>query len=163
MTKKQLKTEVIKALEANKASKKLSEAVIALLEEYTKTKSAKEKIEKTITIDGQKYIYCNRHEVYEPAENFSSDKAPECKLAKAYWSDLSKQIHKLEDSLAKALDEENFEEAAKLNKELKELKALRGARYNWEDNAKAYPEIDDYDYDSTHYLTVEQAKEAIKA
>ena len=161
MTKVQLKNEVLKALEEHKANKKLSEALTALLDEYTKTKSTKEKIEKVITIGDTKYIYCNRHEVYEPADNFASEKAPECKLAKAYWSDLTKEVHKLETELQKALDEEDFEAAAKLNKELKELKALRGARFNWEENAKAYQDVEGYDYDNSKYLTVEQAKEAI--
>jgi len=145
----------------HKASKKLSTAVLALLEEYSKT-SKKDTVqrEKNITLDGTEYRWCNRHEVYEPTTNFKQKDA--CKLAVKAWAAFGARLKKLQASLEVEHDMEILTDQEKLDvlssddllkKEIKELKEVRGGRYDFEGNQLQFPEIPGYNYDAGSFLT----------
>jgi hypothetical protein len=140
-----MKNQAMELLTAHKANKKLSEALTALFDEYAKT-SKKETVQREteITVDGNEYRWCNRHEVYEPITNFN-DKKPDCKLAHLKWAEMGKEVKRLNDKLmAMALEGEDVQEIAS---EFKLAKELRAGRYNFEDDALQYPEIEDFIYD----------------
>ena len=156
MTKVQLKNEVLNTLVAKKANKALTEAITELLELYTKT-SNKDTVKraKVIEVDGITYVWCNRHEFYEPETNFKTQKSAECKLGTKHWSNLTKQVHELEGKLTTALDQEDYEAAGTINRDLKALKETRGGRYSFEANKLQYPELEGYDYEVEHFITEE--------
>lgn len=144
MTKTQMKNAALELMEAHGANKKLSAALTALFDEYAKT-SKKETVkrETEITVDGNEYRWCNRHEVYEPITNFSGKK-PDCKLATLVWSEHGKKVKQLNDKLMDmAMNGEDVQEIAA---ELKAAKEIRSGRYNFEDDAAQYPEIEDFIY-----------------
>jgi len=146
MTKTQLKTEALNLLNEHKANKKLVEAITTLMASYTASKSNKVIREKMITIDDEQFVWCNRHEVYEPIINFSKgEKSDCCILAHTVWNDLGKQVTKLSDDLTtKAIEGEDVQEIAA---ELKSKKELRGGKYNFIDDKVKFPEIENYIYD----------------
>ena len=155
MTKAQMNAKATELLSAHKANKALTKAMTALFDEYMKTaKGTAEKREKLITVDGNEYQWCNRHEVYEPLVNFAEGKKGNgsCKLAAVAWNNLSRQVREIEGKLSKALDDEDFEAAAAVNKELKSLKDIRAGRYDFDANALQFPDIEDYDYDYNHFI-----------
>lgn len=156
MTKIQLKNAVFAELETNKANAKLTAAITAIMEEYTlRANGDTVKREKTIEKDGNMYVWCNRHEVYEPQTNFKRAKTPsgfadECTLALLVHRELSKEIKTLNDSLmAKAIEGEDIQEIAV---ELKEKKEIRAGRYSWEANDLQYPDIEGYISDITKFI-----------
>jgi len=153
MTKVQLRNEALELLVTHKASKKLSDAVTELLEQFVKT-SRKDTVkrDKVITIDNIEYAYCNRHEVYEVITNFKKEKndriSDECLLAITVHRDLTKQLKVLNDELmTKAI---NGEDVSELAKDIKNLKEIRGGRYDYEANSLQFAEVKDYNYDSKH-------------
>jgi len=149
MTKTQLKSTALELLVAHKANKQLTAAISALMEEYSSKKSA-DKIEKFLTIDGQNYVWCNRHEIYEIETNFKNNGTDKstvaCELAAAYWLQLSKDVREHEKLLSEALDAEDYAVAKELNAKLKDLKATRSGKYDFTKNAQLHPEVKGYDY-----------------
>lgn len=161
MTKTQMSTEAARLLNEHKANKALTTAMTELFEQYMATaKGTAEKREKVITVDNNEYVWCNRHEVYEPSTNFNKESdrkggqkfQDSCRLATKHWSQLGKEVKVLQDKLDKALDEENYEVAGTTNKELKEAKEVRSGRYNHEANTLQYPDIEDYIYDYSLFI-----------
>ena len=151
MTKVQLRNEVLNTLVAHKANKNLAEAITELMNSYTATK-VKEQRPKVIEVEDTKYIWCNRHEIYEPAGNFKNEKSAECKVASKRWSDLTKEVHKIEAQLQEALDNEDYELAGETNKTLKAAKEARGGKFSYENDMLEYPEIEGYDYEAEHFI-----------
>jgi len=140
----------------NKASKKLTAAVLLLLEDYSKTSNNDTvKHEKNITLDGIDYRWCNRHAVYEPTTNFKQKDS--CKLAVKVWSEFGSRIKKLQTRLDVELDMEELDtkEIKSLNIEIKELKEVRGGRYDFESNLLQFPGIKDYIYDTEKFIKSE--------
>jgi len=138
----------------HKASKKLSTAVLALLEEYSKTSKKDTTIrEKNIVVDGIDYRWCNRHEVYEPTTNFKQKDA--CKLAVKAWAAFGARLKKLQTSLEVELELESpsIDDIKSLGKEIKELKETRGGRYDFEGSQLQFPDISGYNYDSASFLS----------
>ena len=150
MTKVQMKNEVLAALTEFKANKGLTKAVVELLEEYaSKATKGAEKRDKIITIDGDEFVWCNRHEVYEPSYNFKNNKADCCRLGHLVWAAYGKHIKEAQDHLDALLEADNYDvvEIKASSHNVKELKELRGGRYNFEDNVLQFPEIEGYNYD----------------
>jgi protein-arginine kinase activator protein McsA len=149
MTKSELIAQINETLVANKANKTLTAAIQAVLDEYKPSKAAKR--EKVIEIDGTEYVWCTRHEVYEIAENFTKDSKGYhngCKLTDYKVAHYTKIINELQKALTEALDNEDFESASKINKDLKELKLIRGSKYNLENDIKEFPEVQGYNYEA---------------
>jgi len=146
-------TQATQILAYNKASKKLSAAVLELLETYSKTSKVDSIIrDKNITVDGTEYRWCNRHEIYEPTTNFKQKDS--CKLAVKVWSDYGSRIKKVQVRLDVELDMDDLDvvEIKSLNVELKTLKENRGGRYEFEGNQTQFPEIPEYNYDTTSFI-----------
>ena len=161
MTKNQMKNEVLAALTEHKANKKLTEALIELLEEYaSKASKGSDKREKVITIDGSEYVWCNRHEIYEPSYNFKSLKADCCKLGHVVWANYGKQIKEAQEHLDALLAAEEFDidGIRETNDTLTTLKEVRGGRYNFADNALQFAEVESYNYDTKLHLTGDEIK-----
>ena len=149
MTKVQIKNEVLAALTEHKANKKLTEALVELLEEYaSKATKGSEKRDKVITIDGDEFVWCNRHEIYEPSYNFKTNKSDCCKLGHMVWANYGKQIKEAQEHLDALLTSEEFDidGIRATNDKLVELKELRGGRYNFDDNALQFAEVESYNY-----------------
>ena len=163
MTKVQLKESILSTLTDNNASKKLSAAVIELLEQYTATKSATPKREKVITVDGAEFAYCTKHNVYEPVTNFGMESDRKggkryndgCRLANLVWKNHTKEINQGKKELSNALDAEDYESAAKLNKEIKSLELQRGGRYAYEQDMLNHVGIEDYNYNDEDFIAVD--------
>lgn len=151
MTKIQMKNEALRLAAEFKAKPQFVEALTELLEQYaSNAKLDTVKREKNIVVDGREYTWCNRHEVYEPSTNFKNDKADCCVLADKAWKQLSKEVRQLEESLtAKAIEGADVQGLAL---QLKELRELRGGRYNFEGNALQYPDIEGYIYDESKFI-----------
>ena len=161
MTKIQIKNTALDLLVANKAKPALLKAMTELFEEYAKNgKLDSVKRDKLISIKGSTYQWCNRHEIYEPLENFKNDKAPECKLATKYWSYLGTKVKEIQGKLDKTIEDEKFDLIKDIKHELDEAKALRGGRYNRSDNQSQFPEIADYFYSDENCITAEEADKA---
>ena len=154
MTKATMKNEALALLTTHKANKKLTEALTELFEQYAKNgKLDSVKREKLINVKGINYQWCNRHEVYEPLENFKNDKSPECKLATKYWTFLGTKVKDIQGKLDKAIDDEKYDTIKDIKKELDEAKALRGGRYDFEANHLQFPDIADYFYSQDNFIT----------
>ena len=157
MTKIQIKNEVIAALESHKANAKLTKTIVELLEEYAARGSkGAEKRDKVIEADGSTYVWCNRHEVYEPSYNFKTDKSDCCKLAHIVWNNFGTRVKEAQEELDIQLDKEDMDIIAVKEAQvtLKDLKAQRGGRYNFEDNQAQFPDVESYNYDnSLHRLS----------
>jgi hypothetical protein len=156
MTKVQLKEAVLNKAVELKASKKLQEALAELLEQYAERANRDTiKRDKFITVDGEEYAWCIRHEVYEPITNFkdtikSDKRVVACKLAYKHFDEIGKVITKLnKQMLADAVDGKNV---TKLAKQIEHSKEIRAGRYNWADNAKQYPDIEGYIYDESKFI-----------
>jgi len=144
MTKTQMNTAAQALLVEHKASKKLSEAVIALLQEYAESSNKSvDKRERDITIDGVEYHWCNRHEIYEVATNFK--KPHDCTLSVVHWNFLGKAVAELTAKLMK--DAEDGKDVSTTAKSLREAKELRAGRYDVEANMLQHAEVKDYAYD----------------
>ena len=162
MTKVQMKAQALELMTSHKANKKLTEAMTALFEEYAKnSKLDSVKREKLIDIKGTTYQWCNRHEIYEPLENFKNDKSPECKLATKYWTYLGAKVKTIQEKLDKAIEDEKYDTIKDIKHELDQAKALRGGRYDREGNELQFPDIENYLYAMDNCLTDEQATEAL--
>ncbi len=151
MTKNQLKVAVLNTAVSHKAGKKFLSELTVLMEEFAQNANRDTvKRDKVLTIDGETYIWCNRHEVYEPKMNFKTETSPECKLGHKHWTNLSKQVKDLTDQLmAKAVAGEDVKDIAK---ELEDTKAIRGGRFDFDANALQYPDLENYDYDSDNFV-----------
>ena len=140
-------------LDENKASKKLSAAVLALLEEYSKTSNRDTKQrDKNIEVDGIEYRWCNRHEIYEPTTNFKQKDA--CKLAVKLWSHYGSEIKKLQTRIDVELDMDELDtnEIKSLNTQIKAMKENRGGRYDFEANQLQFPDVAEYNYDISSFI-----------
>ncbi len=141
-------------LSDNKANKKLTAAVLELLENYSKTSNRDTKQrDKNIEIDGIAYRWCNRHEIYEPTTNFKQKDA--CKLAVKVWTEYGSRIKKAQARLDVELDMDKLDtdEIKTINNEIKTLKEIRGGRYEFEGNQLQFPEIPEYNYDHASFIT----------
>jgi len=157
MSQAKMIAEATEILLSHKANKKLSAAVLELLESYSKTaKLDSKKRDKNITIDGTDYRWCNRHEVYEPTTNFKQKDA--CKLAVKVWAAYGTEINKIKAKLDAERDIGGLTDAELatmlreddvLKKEIRERKEIRGGRYDFEAGQLQYPEIAEYNYDKT--------------
>jgi len=141
MTKAQLITEVQNTLVAHKANKKLTEAIEELLRQYAPTKKSGGGRDKVIEIDGQTFVWCTRHEQYEPAEIFRTkgDKYdPTCLFAAKRWGQYTKEINKAQKALTEAVASGGDIEAAA--KDLNALELKRGGKdgYVWEIDAAEF-------------------------
>jgi hypothetical protein len=142
-----------------KADKALQEAITKILNDYKSSSSSnkKDEIAQLIEIDGVNYAWCNKHNLYEVADNFAKNKKRangyhvNCKLSDARWHDISKQIKTANDNLHKAIAEKKWSEVEKFDKEISELKIKRNAIYNIEDDKKAFKEIDSYNYEADYH------------
>ena len=149
MSQAKMIAEATEILLSHKASKKLSAAVLELLETYSKTaKLDSKKRDKNIIINGTDYRWCNRHELYEPTSNFKQ--ADACKLAVKVWSAHGAEIKKFQARLDSELDMEDLDivEIKTLNTQLKERKEIRGGRYDFEGSQLQFPDIAEYNYDT---------------
>jgi len=153
MTKIQMKNAALSLAAEHKANKKLTAALTELFDTYTKTgKLDSVKREKLITKDGRDYQWCNRHEQYEPLENFKNDKAPECKLATTYWKYLGKQVTEAQEALDKLIDDEKYDEIKPAKLYLEAARATRGGRYDFEANALQFADIENYYYSTENFI-----------
>ena len=144
-------------LSDHKANKKLSIAVLALLEEFSKKSKLDTTIRnKNITLDGNDYRWCNRHEVYEPVSNFKEKDS--CKLAVSSYRFQTKNIKTLSAAKDKMIEEGEMENVQAKHTEIKLLMETRGARYDFEANKLQFPEIADYIYDQDKFLTDEEGQ-----
>ena len=157
MSQAKMIAEATEILKSHKANKKLSAAVLELLETYGKTaKLDSKKRDKNIVVDGTKYRWCNRHEVYEPTTNFKQNDA--CKLAVKVWAAHGAEIKKIQAKLDVERDMDGITDAEAiamlreddaLKKEIRERKEIRGGRYDFEGGQLQFPEIAGYNYDQT--------------
>ena len=111
-----------------------------LLAEYKSSASTKEehppvKDDKGNIIE----VWCNKHLQYEPVEKFATSTKSKygyhnkCKLADYQWKYYLSQIKDADAKLSKALDDDDFELAAKLNKEKKQLIITKDGAYPTEE------------------------------
>ncbi len=157
MTKVQIKNAALELATTHKANKALTAALTELFELYTKTgKMDTVKRDKLITIKGQEYQWCNRHEIYEPLENFKNDKSPECKLATKYWNFLGSKVKDIQVKLDATIEAEKFDEIKDIKHELDEAKAIRAGRFVREANALQFADIENYLYSEENCLTDKQ-------
>jgi len=133
MTKVELKEEVLNVLGENKANKKLSEAIAAILEDYIANKA---KIEHPNTeIDGVLNVWCNKFMEYLPYTEFRAEKRSSTgyyrmsKKAEAIRKSITKEINSLTISLREALITKDFEKASEVSDKIMDLEAKRGASY----------------------------------
>ncbi len=162
MTKVQIKNAALELVVSHKANKALTAALTELFELYTTTgKMDSVKRDKLITIKGQDYQWCNRHEIYEPLENFKTDKSPECKLATKYWSYLGTKVKDIQAKFDAAIEAEKLNELKGIKHELDEAKAIRGGRFDRAANALQFADIENYFYAIDNCLNDKQI--AIKA
>ena len=133
MTKKALyelvKAEVAKALEESKASKKASEAVLAVIDGHLMPKTSEAMPPKEI--DGKMYYYCRFHQKYEAEAKMvmSNGKSKGyCKASIAIWNRINRRIKAINSELIKAIrvDKDN-EAATKLANEQDKLQKLLNA------------------------------------
>ena len=108
MTKKALHTvvraEVAKVLEGAKASRKVSEAVLAIIDSYLQPKTSEVMPPKVI--DGKTYYYCRFHQKYEAEEAMvlSNGKSKGyCKASIAIWNRINRRIKAINSELIAAL------------------------------------------------------------
>lgn len=159
MTKIQMKNEALSLMAANKANVKLTKALTELFEAFVATSNRDTvKREKVIMVDKVEFVWCNRHEVYEPSTNFKTESDRKggtkfqdaCILATKHWGELGKGVKTLTDELMiKATAGEDVQEVAlKLN----EAKATRGGRYSFEANALQYPDLENFIYDEAKFV-----------
>ena len=149
MTKAQLRIAGLAILDNHKVAKGLKDELISLLDEYVNAGKAPKR-EKNITVKEKDYRWCNRHELYEPVDNFNQKDS--CKLAVKVWSELGKDIKKLEDNLNQLIEDEKYDLLKDAKKSIDELKKIRGGKYNWVDDSTKYPDIEDYDYKSDDFI-----------
>lgn len=160
MTKVQLKAQALSILADNKANKKLVEAVTALMEEFVATsKKDTVKREKVIERDGETYVWCNRHECYEPSTNFKTEKSAECLLATKKWQALGKMVNEAEQAREAAIEAQEYDKLPDLTNALNDAKNRRAGRYNHEDDTLQFNDIAGYDYNSENYIFDEQPVE----
>ena len=144
MTKLQLTNAVQAALINHNANAELTESINDILSKF-KSNSKRDKV---ITVDGQTYVWCNRHERYEVSENFKTEKNPECILATKRWADYGKQIKIAKDNIASAIDAERYDELKSLKKIVDDLTATRAGRFDFDQDRIDFPEIEGYNYDA---------------
>ena len=134
------KSEMIKAVQetlvAQKANKKLIEAINEIMAEYNVTKGKTEAHPPVLNNEGEIIeLWCTRHEQYEPVDAFATTTRNQlgymttCKIAGYQWHEYSRQIKALETKQAEAMDADNFEEAKTIFNEVKALKATRANPY----------------------------------
>ncbi len=153
MTKIQMKNAALSLATEHKANKKLTAALTELFDLYTKTgKLDSVKREKLITHNGSDYQWCNRHEQYEPLENFKNDKAPECKLATKYWNYLGSKVKEAQDHLDKLIDDEKYDEIKPAKLAAETTKATRGGRYDFDANALQFTDLPNYYYAKDNFV-----------
>ena len=144
-------------LSDNNATKKLTTAVLELLETYGKTSNRDTKQrDKNITLDGVDYRWCNRHEIYEPTTNFKQKDS--CRLAVKLWSHYGTELKKLTNRLDVEIDMDELDTVVikGLNEDIKTLKENRGGRYDFESNQLQFPDVTEYNYDNSMFYTDDQ-------
>jgi len=123
MTKTQTWAAVQELPEFAKASKALKEALELVLAPKSSSSTNPPKVDK----DGNPIeLYCRFHEQYEPVENMvmSGGKSKGyCRASISKWNKTNAQIKKLNEQIVCALDEDQMEDAQKLNKDVKALKS----------------------------------------
>ena len=161
MTKVQMNAAAQALLVEHSANKELTAAMTELFEQYMATaKGGTEKREKVIMHEGEEYVWCNRHEVYEPAINFLKESDRKggqkyrncCTLGEAYVKYLTTVINDMAGKLTTAIDNEDYAAAKELNTEIKETKERRAGRYNFDDNALQFPDVKNYLYDASLFI-----------
>ena len=118
--------EVLELVEANKVSKKFSEALMVLLEANIAPKTGGTSLmNPSKEIDGVMNYYCRFHGQYEPVEQMvmSKDKSKGyCKASISLWNKTNSDIKKLDSSAVDAMSSGDFEKAQEIAKQAKELK-----------------------------------------
>ena len=151
MNKSQLKTEVLNVLTTHDTGSKkhaaLTVELTALLESFVSQKKATE-IPKQYSFAGVDYIYCSKHQVYEVATNFKSEKSEACLLAVAVWNDYSAQIKESKASEQTMITEQNFTDLPMMNALTLSLTAARKSVYDMDQNDVDFKDVDGYDYDA---------------
>jgi len=124
MTKTQTWTAVQELLVANKANKKLTEALELLLAPKQGGGSMTNPPQE---IDGVMNYYCRFHQAYEPVDDMvmSKDKSKGyCKASISKWNKTNADIKKLDGSMSALVADGNFEEAQVIANKSKDLKAI---------------------------------------
>lgn len=145
MTKAQHIQELMKAIEASKADKKITKAALietisSIAAEYVSTASKKEVHPNLLDDEGKVVqVWCLKHNQYEDVEGFAPvAKSPtgyhnKCKVADYQWKDYLAKIRQVDIKLSEALDAEDYASAGELNKEKKSLIASKDGLYDYPD------------------------------
>ena len=139
------KAEMIKAVQetlvANKANKKLIEAINEIMAEYNRTKSAKEEHPNLVDDKGNvTQVWCIKHLKYEPVEDFAvvtkskTGYHNKCRVADWQWKDYLTKIKVVENELSEALSNDDFVTAKELNQTKKDLIIAKDSAYDYPDD-----------------------------
>ncbi len=134
--------------ETPKLNKAFKESLESLLNDYKSSSNKKDEIAQIIEIDGDRYAWCNKHEIYEITDNFRKGKSPRefqvlCKAAESELKAITKLIH-VQDLIM--LDDDVTPELAfEALKEKKSLDVQRKGKYSIDSRPD---EVKEYDYES---------------